>query len=212
MGGTGDYLVEIDGSFETLHEDTEYIMNGETLTIDLHTDAISWSSENPNIVIAMVYLNYSEDETSGGPGCALPGASDSEPDTIIGAISHDNLTDTDEGQNNDQGESITILGLEFTPYMDFLLSGQNVGESTIWFSNVSEQEIYQNLSSEGAGFGSYSLDITVNSEEGGGVGCNHNDEGEEIEYSVEIGVLNFSITPIEDTSNLEVWEDHDSSE
>ena len=86
MGGTGDYLVEIDGSFETLHEDTEYIMNGETLTIDLHTDAISWSSENPNIVIAMVYLNYSEDETSGGPGCALPGASDSEPDTIIGVF------------------------------------------------------------------------------------------------------------------------------
>lgn len=212
MGGIGDYLVEIDGEFETLTEGSEYIMDGETLTIDLHTDVISWSDEDPNIVIAMVYLNYSEDETSGGPGCALPGASDSEPDTIIGAISHDNLTDTDEGQNNDQGESITILGLEFTPYMDFLLSGQNVGESTIWFSNVSEQEIYQNLSSEGAGFGSYSLDITVNSEEGGGVGCNHNDEGEEIEYSVEIGVLNFSITPIEDTSNLEVWEDHDSSE
>ena len=38
--------------------------------------------------------------------------------------------------------------------MDFLLSGQNVGESTIWFSNVSEQEIYENLSSEGSGFGS----------------------------------------------------------
>ena len=187
-------------------------MNGETLTIDLHTDAISWSNANPNIVIAMVYLNYSEDETSGGAGCALPGASDSEPDTIIGAISHDNLTDSDEGQNNDQGESITILGLEFTPYMDFLLSGQNVGESTIWFSNVSEQEIYENLSSEGAGFGSYTLDMTVNSEEGGGVGCHHYDEGEEFDYRVEIGVLNFSITAIDDTSNLEEWDDHSSSE
>ena len=212
MGGTGDYLVEINGSFETLVEDTEYIMDGDTLSIDLHTDAISWSDENPNIVIAMVYLNYSEDETSGGPGCVIPGASDSEPDTIIGTISHDNLTDTDEGQNNDQGESILILGLEFTPYMDFLLSGQNVGESTIWFSNVSEQEIYENLSSEGSGFGSYTLDITVDSEEGGGVGCNHNDEGEEIEYRVEIGVLNFSISAIDDTSNLEEWDDHSSSE
>ena len=41
-------------------------MDGDTLSIDFHTDAISWSDENPNIVIAMVYLNYSEDETSGG--------------------------------------------------------------------------------------------------------------------------------------------------
>ena len=71
-------------------------MDGETLSIELHTDAISWSDENPNIVIAMVYLNYSEDETSGGPTCFVPGASDSEPDTIIATISHDNLTDTTE--------------------------------------------------------------------------------------------------------------------
>ena len=87
-----------------------------------------------------------------------------------------------------------------------------MGESTIWFSNVSEQEIYENLSSEGSGFGSYKLDITVNSEEGGGAGCNHNDEGEEIQYRVEIGVLNFSISAIDDTSNLEEWDDHSSSE
>ena len=126
--------------------------------------------------------------------------------------SYDNLTDTEEGQNNDQGDSITILGLEFTPYMDFLLTGENVGDSTIWFSNVSEQEIIQNLSSEGEGFGAYSLNITVDSEEGGAFGCNHNDEGEEIQYSVEIGILNFTITSIDDTSDLEEWDDHSSSE
>ena len=73
-------------------------------------------------------------------------------------------------------------------------------------------KIIQNLSSEGEGFGAYSLNITVDSEEGGAFGCNHNDEGEEIQYSVEIGILNFTITSIDDTSDLEEWDDHSSSE
>ena len=58
-------------------------------------------------------LTYSEDETSGGPGCAAPGASASEPDTITGTITHDNETGTASGQNQEQGESTHEILVEW---------------------------------------------------------------------------------------------------
>jgi hypothetical protein len=39
------------------------------------------------------------------------------------------------------------------------------------------------------------LEIVVNAESGGGPGCNHTDNGEEVEYLVEVVLLEYEITP-----------------
>ncbi|MAK26374.1 MAG: hypothetical protein CMA02_03780, partial [Euryarchaeota archaeon] len=174
MGGVADYTVDSNLIMENLGEGSEYISDGDTFDIDLHTDAISWSGENRNIVAVLVTLTYSEDETSGGPGCAVPGASASEPDTITGTITHDNETGTASGQNQGQGESTHEILVEW--YNSSLLNGT--------ISGLSESEIASQLDSGDAGLGAYMLNIGVDVQEGGGFACNHNDEGEEVSYVV----------------------------
>ncbi|MFL2978930.1 MAG: sodium/proline symporter [Candidatus Thalassarchaeaceae archaeon] len=186
MGGVADYTVDSDLIVEQLGEGTEYIGDGETLEIDLHTDAVSWSGDNRNIVAVLVTLTYSEDETSGGPGCVVPGASASDPDTITGTITHDNENGTASGQNQGQGESSHEILVEW--YNSSLLNGT--------VSGLSESEIAAQLDAGEAGLGAYMLDLSVDVQEGGGIGCNHNDEGEEVSYVVELLVLDYTINTV----------------
>ncbi len=186
MGGVADYTVDSNLIMENLGEGSEYISDGDPLDIDLHTDAISWSGENRNIVAVLVTLTYSEDETSGGPGCAVPGASASEPDTITGTITHDNETGTASGQNQGQGESTHQILVEW--YNSSLLNGT--------ISGLSESEIASQLDSGDAGLGAYMLNIGVDVQEGGGIACNHNDEGEEVSYVVEVLILEYTIKAV----------------
>ena len=186
MGGVADYTVDSNLIMENLGEGSEYISDGDTFDIDLHTDAISWSGENRNIVAVLVTLTYSEDETSGGPGCAVPGASASEPDTITGTITHDNETGTASGQNQGQGESTHEILVEW--YNSSLLNGT--------ISGLSESEIASQLDSGDAGLGAYMLNIGVDVQEGGGIACNHNDEGEEVSYVVEVLILEYTINAV----------------
>ena len=189
MGGVADYTIDSNLIKENLGEGSEYISDGETLDIDLHTDAISWSGENRNIVAVLVTLTYSEDETSGGLGCAAPGASASEPDTITGTITHDNETGTASGQNQEQGESTHEILVEW--YNSSLLNGT--------ISGLSESEISEQLDSGDAGLGAYMLNIGVDVQEGGGLACNHDDEGEEVSYVVEVLILEYTINAVDNS-------------
>ena len=189
MGGVADYTIDSNLIKENLGEGSEYISDGETLDIDLHTDAISWSGENRNIVAVLVTLTYSEDETSGGLGCAAPGASASEPDTITGTITHDNETGTASGQNQEQGESTHEILVEW--YNSSLLNGT--------ISGLSESEISEQLDSGDAGLGAYMLNIGVDVQEGGGLACNHDDDGEEVSYVVEVLILEYTINAVDNS-------------
>ena len=60
---------------------------------------------------------------------------------------------------------------------------------------MSESEIKKELDSNGAGLGLYFLEINVEAESGNAIGCNHTDNGEEIEYLVEVILLDYEITP-----------------
>ena len=55
------------------------------------------------------------------------------------------------------------------------------------------QDINNGLDVGDAGLGAYSLDITVVVDTGGGVGCSHTDDGEEVEYLVELITLDYTI-------------------
>ncbi|MBV67478.1 MAG: hypothetical protein CMG26_03895 [Candidatus Marinimicrobia bacterium] len=185
-GGVGNYSISGEITYEILGNGTEYINDDETILIDFNTNNIEWTSENRNVVGVRVLLTYSEDETSNGAGCAAPGASQPDPDTITGTVTHDDFNGTASGQNQGQGSSSHEILVEWY-------------NSSLYFSgnatNMSESEIKNELDSDGAGLGLYFLEINVEAESNDQLGCNHTDNGEEVEYSVEVVLLNYEITP-----------------
>ena len=180
-GPSGDWLVEASFSSEQLADGIEYVNDGENLTIDMHTDSVD-DADDLNIVGVRVTLTYSEDETSAGLGCNIPGASNPDPDTITGTMVHNDHNTSASGQNSGAGPSSHLVVVE---WYNASMTG-NV-------SGVSKSDINNGLDVGDAGLGAYSLDLTVVVDTGGGVGCSHTDDGEEVEYLVELITLDYTI-------------------
>ena len=183
-GALGDWVVEANFGSELLVDGVEYINDGETITIEMHTDSIN-DADNLNIVGATVTLTYSEDETSSGLGCGAPGASNPDPDTITGALIHNEHNSTASGQNSGGDISSHQVNVEW--YNTSMIG--NV-------SGLSKSDIHEGLDVGNTGSGTYSLDISVTVDQGGGIGCAHTDDGEEVEYFVELITLDYSILPV----------------
>jgi len=180
-GISGDWIVSANFGNETLADGLEYVNDGESIVINMHTDAVE-GSEDFNIVGVRVTLQYSEDESSSGFGCAVPGASNPDPDTITGTISNDRINGTASGQNSGGGVSSHTVEVEW--FNESLIG--NV-------SGVSKSDIIGGLEGGENGLGSYTLELSVMVETGGGAGCSHTDEGEDIEYIVELVILDYMI-------------------
>ena len=183
-GASGEWFVETSFDSEQLADGVEYINDGQTFTIEMHTDSID-NADELNIVGVRVSLNYSEDETSSGLGCNAPGASNPDPDTITGTVAHNEYNSTSSGQNSGGGTSSHQVVVE---WYNTSMTG-NV-------SGVSKSDINEGLDVGNSGSGIYSLDISVVVEEGGGIGCAHTDDGEEVEYLVELIILDYSILSV----------------
>ena len=183
-GTSGEWFVETSFGSEQLADGVEYINDGQTFTIEMHTDSID-NADELNIVGVRVSLNYSEDETSSGLGCNAPGASNPDPDTITGTVAHNEYNSTSSGQNSGGGTSSHQVVVE---WFNASMTG-NV-------SGVSKSDINEGLDVGNSGSGTYSLDISVVVEEGGGIGCSHSDDGEEVEYLVELIILDYSILSV----------------
>jgi len=183
-GTSGEWFVETSFGSEQLADGVEYINDGQTFTIEMHTDSID-NADELNIVGVRVSLNYSEDETSSGLGCNAPGASNPDPDTITGTVVHNEYNSTSSGQNSGGGTSSHQVVVE---WYNASMNG-NV-------SGVSKSDINEGLDVGNSGSGIYSLDISVVVEEGGGIGCAHTDDGEEVEYLVELIILDYSILSV----------------
>jgi len=181
-GPSGDWLVEASFGSEQLADGIDYVNDGQTLTVEMHTDAID-DSEDLNIVGVRVTLTYSEDETSSGLGCNAPGASNPDPDTITGTVVHNEHNTSASGQNSGTGVSSHIVEVEW-------FNASMIGN----VSGVSKSDINNGLDVGDAGLGVYTLDVTVVVDSGGGLGCSHTDDGEEVEYLVELITLDYSIT------------------
>jgi hypothetical protein len=52
------------------------------------------------------------------------------------------------------------------------------------------------LNARDSGLGIYTLEINVIAESGGGIGCTNTDDGEEVEYLVELITLDYSINSL----------------
>ena len=183
-GPSGDWLVEASFGSEQLADGIDYVNDGQTLTVEMHTDAID-DAEDLNIVGVRVTLTYSEDETSSGLGCNAPGASNPDPDTITGTVVHNEHNTSASGQNSGTAISSHIVEVEW-------FNASMIGN----VSGVSKSEINSGLDVGDAGLGVYTLDVTVVVDSGGGLGCSHTDDGEEVEYLVELITLDYSITSV----------------
>jgi Na+/proline symporter len=191
-GGVGDYVVIMQEDWQTLAQGTEYVSDGETLTLEFDTDSIESWPNGDNVVGVWVTLTYSEDETSGGLGCLASGGG-AESDTITGAITRGEFNNSESGMNSDDGAQSHFLQSTWydEEWIDF-----------VWFnglvSGYSESEIEDKLDVGGVGLGDYKLDITVDVEMGGAAGCSHSDDGEEVDYWIEVVTMSQTIIPFDE--------------
>ena len=193
MGGVADYNINGELTYIQLADGIEYIADGETLMIDdLHTDAVD-DAEDMNIVGVRVMMSYGEDEEAQGLSCGPgPLSGQDAADTISGTAMHAGFNGSAEGQNNGGNGAHDVTVEWFNSSM--------VGAEV---SGLSESEIISQIDSMGAGLGSYSAEISVSAEAGNAPGaCSRSDNGEEVTYSVELIIFDYTIAPAFDESEL----------
>ena len=185
-GGVADYQVNGEITYVLLDSGTEPIADGDTWSDTFNTDAVS-DADELNIVGVRISMSYSEDESASGFGCIGSPAAD----TITGTASHLEFTGSADGQNNGGSGSHEAMAVWYNESM--------VGAVV---SGLSMNEIKAQIDSMGAGLGDHSVSISVAAEAGGSIGCAHDDGGETVDYTVELMVLDYTIAPYLDTSDL----------
>ena len=187
LGGVADYNVNGELTYIQIADGIEYIADGDTLMIDdLHTDSVD-GAEDMNIVGVRVMMSYGEDEEAQGISCGPgPLSGQDAADTISGTAMHAGFNSTADGQNNDGNGEHEVVVEWFNSSM--------VGATV---SGLSESEIVSQIDSMGAGLGAYSAEIGVAAEAGNAPGpaCSRSDAGEEVTYSVELIIFDYTIAP-----------------
>ncbi|GIS44468.1 MAG: hypothetical protein Ct9H90mP16_15380 [Candidatus Poseidoniales archaeon] len=114
MGGVGDYTIDSTLSVHDFADGTEYVMDGDTVTLVFNTDTIDSWENGDNVVGVRVLMNFGEDETnSGSPLCA---ASNNAADTITGTIIHDEYDETSQDSNGmGRGHDLRNHLVQFDP-------------------------------------------------------------------------------------------------
>jgi len=182
LGTVGDYKVSGEYTFIELDSGTEGIADGDTLTLELNSDAVQSQIEGKNLVAVIVNMTYDEDEEAIGI-CAGPLGGNDAPDTISATVSRGNNTASGSGQNPGTHEvtaewyNSSIIGTVVT--------------------GLSESEIMDELEGGETGIGNYTIEISVAAETGNAPGptCSRNDDGEEVTYTVSLVLLDYAITP-----------------
>ena len=190
-GGVADYQVNGEISYVLLDSATEYVADGTPLMETFSTDAIN-DADEMNIVGVRVSLSYGEDESGGeGPTCL---GGQAAPDTISGTATHLEFTASADGQNNGGSGAHDVSAIWYNESM--------VGAVV---SGLSMSEIEAQLDSNGAGLGEHMMEISVNAQAGNElITCldQREDNGEEVTYTVELMVLDYTIAPYIDTSEI----------
>ena len=193
MGGVRDYEVSGELTYVELASGGEYIADGTTYNIEnLHTDAID-GADDMNIVGVRLTMSYGEDEDSSANvpgGCTGPLAGQNQADTISGDTEHAGFTGSASGQNGGQGGSHFAEAIWYNESMIGVISG------------LSEAEIVEQIDAMGAGLGPYNASVSVAAQAGGTGTCDHTDDGEDVSYTVELIVFDYTIAPFIELSDV----------
>ncbi len=182
-GTVGAWTVEGTTELIELGSGTEYVEDGSSVTVEVHSDDAGGVLDGRNVVGLVATLTYDEDETSGGVGCAAPGAGNAEPDTIAGLLVRADLSAEGEGQNSDASTSshdVRVLWID-----EALLNGGGL--------NMTKADAQASVSGGTIGFGTTTLDLSVTAQQGGAVFCNHQDDGEEVRWTISALVFDATL-------------------
>ena len=188
-GGVADYQVNGAITYVLLDPGSESIADGDTWSMTYNTDAVN-NADDLNIVGVRISMSYGEDETVSGFACTGSAAAD----TITGAASHLEFTGSADGQNNGGSGSHEAMAIWYNESM--------VGAVV---SGLSMSEIEAQIDSMGAGLGDHAVSISVDAQagnEGNPLCGQRSDGGETVDYTVELMVLDYTIAPYLDTSDL----------
>ena len=189
-GGVADYQVNGEITYVLLDSGSESIADGDTWSMTYNTDAVN-NADDLNIVGVRISMSYGEDETSNGFGCAAPGSGNPAADTITGTASHFDFNGTADGQNNGGSGSHEAMATWYNESM--------VGAVV---SGLTIDQIRAQIDLMADGLGDHSVSISVAAEAGGSFGCAHDDGGEQVDYTVELMVFDYTIAPHFDTSDI----------
>ena len=191
MGGVGTYTVTADFSEIEFASGEELIQDGTPFTLALNTDSVDAAGKN--IVGVLITMSYGENEEDGnGPGCVVAPPQPA-PDTISGMASHLNYSNSAEGQNQGGSGSHEVS----TAWYNSSVIGEKI-------EGLSESQIVDGLDSKGAGMGDYDIEISVTANAGSRPGCQNSDSGETVTYTVQLIVLDYSISPYVDIDDIDV--------
>tara|TARA_Y100000994_G_scaffold84456_1_gene69693 strand:+ start:4151 stop:4876 length:726 start_codon:yes stop_codon:yes gene_type:complete len=198
MGGVGSYEVSGEITYIDFDEGGEYIADGTSLIIDLNTDSLSDMEQEMNIVGVLVSMTYDEDEQARpGPLCL----SQTAPDTITGTASHLNFSNSADGQNGGGNTGHDAS----TEWYNASMIGTSENPEVV--EGLSESSIVDQLDAKGAGLGDYSIEISVSA---AGDSCTNplggqnEDNGEDVSYTIQLIVLDYSITPYIDVDDIDL--------
>ena len=109
-------------------------------------------------------------------------------DTITGTATHLNFTETGEGQNGGADGSHEVTAEWYNSSM--------VGGEVI--EGLSMDDIKAQIDSMGAGLGDHTVEISVAAQADSCtlVGGDNEDNGEEISYTIELIVFDYTIVPV----------------
>ena len=177
----------VDGTYELIQlgSGSEYVQDDQTVSVSVHSDDAPETLVGRNVVGLVAELSYGEDEEpSGGLGCAVPGASDAEPDTIGGTLIRNERSESATGQNQEGATASHEVRLE---WFDRALAES---EEAV---NATRSALEAALNGGDIGLGATSLDMTVSVDVGGGATCQHTDEGEEVQWTVSLVVFDYTL-------------------
>ena len=174
----GSYSVTGEYGYHEIAQGSEFIEDGGSITINASSDDAMNSLDSFNIVGVLVTITHEDTETVNGPLCAV--AEPPQDDTVEATISHADLSAGEADTNS----------------FDFQLNWHNSSLVNTNVSNMTKADIESMLDGGGIGFGMHDLVIGVTVQNGGGLGCNSNDDGQDVSYTIELVSLDYSVNPV----------------
>ena len=176
---TGSYTVESTLTVIELEAKSTYYQDGQTVEWSVDSSSFNEAIEaaGGHAVGVLFSLTYGEDETPGGPLCT--GGEANAPDTISATATKGEWNLSGTGENPGSHE------VNLTWHNQSLLSGVVEG--------LSKSQIESQLSFGDDALGAYDLAVTVDADAFDGALCSHDDDGEEVQTTVSLLVLDFTI-------------------
>lgn len=179
-GTVGTYIVESTWTTVELESKTDYYADQELVSWTLDSSLMSQAIDDAggNVVGISFELDYpQEDETANGGLCT--GGEDNVPDIIDATATKADWTLSASGENPGSHD------VNLTWHNHSLLNGPIEG--------LTKASIESQLSFGQAALGAYDLSIIVDARAFEGTFCSHDDEGETVQSSVSLHVIDFRV-------------------